>query len=553
MKNLLRTGIVLSLILTLGSCDKFVKKVDPEYSSLTSQKKGTATAIIFSHNINGETQPCGCRHFPLGGFAQVAGALHFMKGKHPYLYVDTGDAFFPSSQIANYNEKSLKHIARSIRDSFNQLDLKFFLPGDQDFAAGVPFFKELMKEASFTILASNLKSSLGVKFKKTAVIKSQGKTLFLTGLMSPELYQPAVRSHLTSPKKALKEAITQLKAEGFDPKNPHHSLVVLSHSGMETDQKLAKSFSEIDWIVGAHSQSFTAKSFDIGETRLVQVLSRNHYLGLIRFPYSPVKKANPQYEKSYARIEIRQNWEGYLSPNPVAQYLQRQTTTLSQIQEQEQLAMTKQFSHSLTDKYSTVARCQTCHQEQAQFWQGTVHSISYLTLVKEEKQFTGECLKCHTLGHKEPKGFISQRQILLDEKGELSNKKWQTYWKAFQKEVVELPAAQKSLRSLKEDKIREISTSWEKLDKKLGIEKNYTNVQCLNCHALHAEHPYEDLDQRDSQKNQIAKMKANCLSCHSNDQSRHWYEDAQGILQARPNEELFLKHFRRMSCPKIER
>ena len=59
----------------------------------------------------------------------------------------------------------------------------------------------------------------------------------------------------------------------------------------------AKSFPRIDWILGSHSMNFTQKPIQVKETKLAQMLSRNHYIGKIHF-----NKNAPN--SNYSTIEI---------------------------------------------------------------------------------------------------------------------------------------------------------------------------------------------------------------------------------------------------------
>ena len=64
----------LLILLSLVSCQKFTKMMDADYADRIDVKSGSDhIKIVFSHNINGETHPCGCRKFPLGGLPQIAG------------------------------------------------------------------------------------------------------------------------------------------------------------------------------------------------------------------------------------------------------------------------------------------------------------------------------------------------------------------------------------------------------------------------------------------------------------------------------------------------
>ena len=74
--------LLLVLFLCI-SCSKFVELTDTKYHEEISQEGATGLSLFFSHNINGETHPCGCRQFPLGGMAQVNGILRSEEKKAP--------------------------------------------------------------------------------------------------------------------------------------------------------------------------------------------------------------------------------------------------------------------------------------------------------------------------------------------------------------------------------------------------------------------------------------------------------------------------------------
>lgn len=51
------------------------------------------------------------------------------------------------------------------------------------------------------------------------------------------------------------------------------------------------------------------------------------------------------------------------------------------------------------EKYLTASTCQTCHQEQYDWWKGTTHSHAFATLEKTNDQWRQDCIGCHTLGY----------------------------------------------------------------------------------------------------------------------------------------------------------
>lgn len=552
MKLSKKIFLLIFVSLLFSSCDKMVPKLDADFATMQLPPNGQTSSkvqILFSHNINGEMKPCGCRHFPLGGFPSIAGALHLERQKAAVVYVDTGDTFFPSSTLAAYHLESLKHIATGIRDSFNQLNLNYFVPGDQDFAAGKDFFNQLMAGARFKLLASNLKKESGINSHLFDRLVLNNQVIYFVGILNPELYTSTWQAYITEPESALEKVFQQLKSEGFRPEASHHSLVVLSHGGMEFDQKIAKKFPQIDWIIGSHTQNFTSNSIDVNETRIVQVLSRNHYLGKIEIPFSPYPKGTDEFENLFSRIEIRQELEATLSPNPQSIFLQAHETDLKKIQEKEQMAMATHFPMDFANSYSSVHRCQNCHQEQTEFWQTTSHALAMLTLIQKNKQNDSSCIGCHSLGYGDAKGFLAQKNIITSQKKSLNDSDWKSYWTAFRKKVA---TTDLSVRQMPPEQRKKIAQSWLKLDEQKKIDRNFANVQCLNCHNQHLEHPYENQDQQMSpEKNREWTQKA-CLACHNYEQSPEWYRLPPGE-HPKLDEQVIKDLIKKVSCPKIEK
>src|SRR5438105_2293853 len=130
-----RIFIPLFFFLALSSCSDLAK-MDQKESEKKKSLAPSNFSLVFSHNISGETHPCGCRNFPLGGLPQVAGLFADLSKKSEVFYVDTGDTFFPSTVIPSTMKDSLSFAANNLALGLEELGLKYFVPGDQDFALG---------------------------------------------------------------------------------------------------------------------------------------------------------------------------------------------------------------------------------------------------------------------------------------------------------------------------------------------------------------------------------------------------------------------------------
>ncbi|OUR98475.1 hypothetical protein A9Q84_03430 [Halobacteriovorax marinus] len=531
------TKRIVWLLLISGlitSCTYFIQTVDQGDYTVQGISKDHFS-ILFSHNINGETHPCGCRHHPLGGLPQIAGLFHQIKQKSDVLYVDSGDTFFASSSIPSTLEKSLTFTAKNLAHGLNELKLSYMLPGEQDLAMGWEFLKEVENENDFTYLVSNPSETFPLKHKRFALVQKGPHKIFFLALADPNIMGPSYQGAFTSVFSAIEPIRKELKKMGYKKSNPFHRLIALTNSGIDVDTDIAKAFPELDWIIGSHSQSFTKFPVEEGQTKMVQVLSRNHYLGEIKISLKTDKSKD-----SFMIHEARDEKAKLLSPNPFVDFLSTHKQKLSKIQIEEQEAMTASFGD--LPKYNTPTSCIECHQAQGEKWQKTAHSLAYLTLVKAQEENNLTCIKCHSLGLNSPHGFSKASELVTFEEEE--TKKLRKLKRDYIENLKNNYLDFSSIRKLPEKAVQKISTKWLKHDQSIGVTHNYANVQCLNCHDKHIEHPFSTSEVELSPAKKLTAMKNKCLKCHDPDQSPEWYKNNK------PIESKILRHMKQVGCPK---
>ena len=524
---------LLPLILFLSSCSFFINKIDKNSTQKSANPKNIS--LVFSHNISGETHPCGCRNFPLGGLPQVAGLFNSLSKTSEVFYVDTGDTFFPSSVIPTTMTESLSYAANHLADGLDQLGLKYLVPGDQDFAMGLDFLKKMANTHHFQFLISNLKDESLIKHQRFAIIERNDSKIFLIGFVAPDVFNGPDSNLFTDVATTLPNIIEELKTHGYDQNNSYHRLIVLSHAGFDPDEKLANQYPFIDWIIGAHSQSFLRFSRDVGTVKIVQTLSKNHYVGDIAIDTN-AKKASD----TYSLHEIRDELEKNIQPNPFRAFIDEHKTKMSEIQVSEQSKMTgtNESPNAPVKKFKTAQSCLECHKPQNEFWQGTPHSIAYSTLMNVKEQNNLQCIKCHSLGLGDPKGFSAAKNMV-----NFKNKPIIDYWN----QVHALSESVKSVRKLYSKSIQAISKKWFAFDQKSGVKNNFANVQCLNCHNIHDQHPF-NADMPLSHEQKVSQIQSKCLACHTAEQSPEWYGKDQKVV----NEKMVAQKFKSMSCPLLQ-
>jgi nitrate/TMAO reductase-like tetraheme cytochrome c subunit len=543
--------LILFLFLMLGSCQfGDNKKDDLPYDVI--KIKQNEFSLYFSHNINGETHPCGCHQFPRGGLAQLQGLMHQLKDpKRASLYVDIGDTFFPSSVIPKNRENSLLFTAQTIAQSFDLLGLRYLVPGDQDFALEETILSSLQADRKFRFLISNLSNPNHLRHKSWSLIEHQDFRLYIVALVDPKII-PSRFAHLFYPTtEGMQKVLPEITEYGYQSENPKHQLIVLSHAGMSADRKLAQEFPQINWIVGSHSSSFTQVPNKEGQTTLVQVLSRNHFLGEVRFQLS-----GSSIESQFVMHEIKDDLDKVLDPNPMSKLVDAYLVRLSEIQKDEQKLALQQRDipqHPL----NTANSCLDCHGDQHSFWEKQRHSLAYLTLVRAGQSFDLSCIQCHSVGANTDRGFhTAEEMIIVDPKRahesiqkENAEAQRGAYWEEFRKAFANPP----TLSSASEQEIFQLRQQWTSLDKKHGVTHQFANVQCLNCHDQHNDHPFHiSSEPRPTPEMRRLSIENKCLDCHNHDQSPAWYLQKENGLLGDVNREVFNPIYSKLSCPSLD-
>lgn len=518
------------LILALSSCSKFIEKIDSD-SKIKINEKGTDHfSLIFSNNISGETHPCGCRQFPLGGLPQVFGILGNEAKKAPIIYVDTGDSLFPLEITPPYMKESLPFTATHIAEAFQKLRLRYFVPGETDFASGIDFLNTLQDKHQFQILIANSKKTSPLKTKAWDTIEFAGNIYAFIGVVDPILYPQLISKHFENPYDAIAKSIDEVNKKF---KNKNIKFILLSHSGLDKDKTYAEKFKDLHWIIGSHTQSFLRQTHDVNNAKIVQVLSKNHYLGKIEF-YTDFKK------EIYSLLEVRDETQNLVENNPMIPWLIDYKNKLSTVQEEEQKELYKTSEHK-TERRKTFNQCISCHEEQGDFWQKTPHALAYATLLNTKAHFNRDCISCHSVGFNKEDGFITPKDIVLFK--EEDEKKSKAYWDEIESSFSMI----KSVRNLLKKERDKKAKLWKKIDERYEVTHNFANVQCLHCHNQTNEHPFE-FDKPESTKD----FKSTCLSCHTRDQAPQWYtKDAKG-LPGDLDHEIFKIKLKEISCPKFK-
>ncbi|MBD3677266.1 MAG: 5'-nucleotidase C-terminal domain-containing protein [Rhodobacteraceae bacterium] len=218
-----------------------------------------------------------------GGSARLVSAIEAARARsNNSILVDGGDQFQGTLFYTYYKGKAAAEM-------MNKMGYTAMTVGNHEFDDGPEVLRGFAESVSFPILMSNADISgeplLTDMIRKSVVIEQGGEKLGLIGLTpqdTDELSSPGPNVSFGDPVEAVRAEVARLSAEGVN------KIIVLSHSGLAVDQRVAAEVEGIDVIVGGHDNSLLSNTIEgakgpypvmVGQTAIVQAYAYGKFLG----------------------------------------------------------------------------------------------------------------------------------------------------------------------------------------------------------------------------------------------------------------------------------
>ena len=218
-----------------------------------------------------------------GGSARLVTAIEEARARsNNSILVDGGDQFQGTLFYTYYK-------GQLAAEMMNKMGYDAMTVGNHEFDDGPEVLRGFMDAVNFPVLMSNADVSaeplLADTLAKSVVIERGGEKLGLIGLTpenTDELASPGPNVTFSDPVAAVQGEVDKLTAEGVN------KIIVLSHSGYGTDQRVAAETAGVDVIVGGHSNSLLSNTSDradgpyptmVGDTAIVQAYAYGKFLG----------------------------------------------------------------------------------------------------------------------------------------------------------------------------------------------------------------------------------------------------------------------------------
>ncbi len=457
-------------------------------SILLFELPSQADSILYSNDVLGEIEPCGCRENPLGGMSRK---FNFLKSKSDeFISVDAGDLLFKSESLPLLLHRQSELQAQYVLKSLDILKHQIIVPGEKDFALGLPVFEKLIKKSKARFLAANLKRKSGKSFllEHTTVQTKNGKRIGFFGIVGEKLSWPSQLK--TQP------SIPEAKRQVEILKKNSNVIVAITHQGLEADRILAKQVPEIDMIIGAHTQSFLQEPIKEGKTTIYQSSFRNQHVGIIDID-------NQRHQLVELDASLDSKSDQLNSIDELVTEFKKGIASLNQEPAKPSVS-SKSSVH-----FHTFPKCAECHLKQFDFWRKTPHARALQTLFEKGQAKNKECLACHSLAMGIDGGYEHVNSI-IDSDPKMTLEEYNDFFNKFRKD--------ETLMALSK------------------LKKAWTPVQCENCHGPGNNHPFEGAYSKTVEKSV-------CLTCHNQERAPGWYE------KSAPNFEKIEKKKAQIACP----
>ncbi len=341
--------------------------------------------LVYTGNLNGELEPCGCTlEGDMGGIKRHATMIDQLRDKDPQLmFISSGGlliAEMPSDKIRS------AYILSGMK--FLNYDVIGVQPRD------LAFGNEFLGRYNLPFLHSGNIDDSRFTYSRTLQRQSQLFSFFQYVLQPSASSMQTGDTDNTTALKQLSKKLAQEKQSG------HITIVTTTLRLAEAKKTLP--ISNIDLLIIPSRQDTYSEPVQIGNTLLLQPGARGMRFGQLRF----------DIKKDAANKHII-NWRHEVIPLPqtVADAPRTEAWYAAynaelKIDYEKQVALRAQLDQGKSP-YAGAEVCQACHPAEFEKWQASQHALAYEELENVDKVFDPNCIGCHSLGFNQPGGFLN--------------------------------------------------------------------------------------------------------------------------------------------------
>lgn len=307
-----------------------------EEASAPDPADSEAITLLFSANIHGEREDCGCKSNPLGGLArrqtlvELAAtpdseeAVQWWGDSFPStdarFQVDAGDLLFRSSSLDRQPERMQNQAARDAEAVVEALEVDApdaVNVGELDLALGLDTYTKLVADSKLPVISANLMDSDGKRvFDGHRVVERGSKKVAFVGVLKEKGrdadYYESRGARVASPSEAYMAELEELP-DKID------AVVLLSNLGAPRTAELVETIKarrgRLDAAIVSNTNQLTRTPQWAASVPIVEPMSRGKYFGrldLLLGDEPGISYANAVTDPREAIQKYRRAWTRYL-------------------------------------------------------------------------------------------------------------------------------------------------------------------------------------------------------------------------------------------------
>ncbi len=338
--------------------------------------------LIYSGNLDGELEPCGCsEEGDLGGIKRRVNMVDTLRREDPDLFLISAGGLLISEMPQD--RLTSDYILRGL----TKLDYDAVGIQWQDLAFG----KEFLLQHDLPFVVSNMKDS---DFKPNRIVRKGPYTLAFFQWLDPESdpkrQMKGEHGMVSEDTDGLRQALAIAKGEG--------ATTILASTLILDQAQQRLPLDDVDILVIRANYEEYGEPQRVGGTLVVQPGSRGMRLGrldLTTGSNGDIAKWHHQVialPKSVGDAPRMEDWYEDYNAQVKQQY-------------EKSVAMRKALETG-ESPFAGAEQCQSCHQQEFAVWSKSHHAKAFYTLQDVKKAFDPNCIVCHTVGFDKVGGFI---------------------------------------------------------------------------------------------------------------------------------------------------
>jgi len=350
-----------------------------------SQAAFAAYTLVYSGNLNGELEPCGCTlEGDFGGIKRQASMIDQLRQKNPDLmFVSSGGlliAEMPSDRIRS------DYILRGMKL------LNYDVIGVQ--AQDLAFGTEFLTHHQLPFILSSTADNAIFAYKKTLRRRSQSFSFFQWSALPAQSMLKDINTESSAAVKQLQQQLASEKKSG--------AITVVTTTLRLSRAKKILPLKYIDILIIPSRQDTFAEPVQMDNTLLLQPGARGMRFGILQFDIKKHGQATRIADWRHKVIPLPQTLPD--SPRTEAWYAAYNAELKADYEKQVQLRTQLEQGKS---PYAGAEKCRSCHLPEYQKWESTQHALAYEDLESVGKNFDPNCIGCHSVGFNKAGGFLN--------------------------------------------------------------------------------------------------------------------------------------------------